>query len=98
MQGLSWRAKRDLLWKSQHPKGPEPVEVWPSLMKIYQGWFSLGRDQGGVSLMSERRAWLDEYKYFEPGEREAVLDLFLVLEATAAENREIMYPTPKGKK
>lgn len=89
--------KRALLWKSQHPTEPQPVEVWDALAALYHGWFYLGRDMNGGTLYSDRRNWLDENGWSEPGERDAGMYFFTILEGTAAEIHSILYPPPKDK-
>jgi hypothetical protein len=52
-------------------------------------WCTLGRDFNGVTLYSDRKAWL-EANVNEPGEREAFEMFLSTLESTESEVREIL--------
>jgi hypothetical protein len=49
----------------------------------------------GSSLHSERDSWLRANGWNDPGEVEVGHYLFLVLEGTMSEVREILYPSPE---
>lgn len=64
---------------------------------IYYAWLTLGRDMNGGTLHSERDSWLHANGWSNAGDAEAGHYFFLVLEAEAAEVREILHPAPAAR-
>lgn len=82
--------------KGKGKPAPSLTRPWPGpISDIYYGWSSLGRDVNGTTLHSDRESWLRSNGWTDPGEREAGMYFFLVLEGEMAEVREILHPTPR---